>query len=110
LLLVAVGSAAAPAAAERTDICIAAAVDSAVAECTDTAATAVAAVAESQVALEELRAAHSGAATEPPARVAQAVERSAAAPVQFALERRSVRRQSWLRANTTRLPSEHPSS
>ena len=73
---------------------------------------------ESQVAPEEPSAVRSAAAADSPAQVGQAVdwvavgslERSAAAPVQFALERRSERRQSWLRASTLRLTSEHPSS
>jgi hypothetical protein len=103
---------AAPAEAERTDICTAAAVDSAAAEWTDTAAREVAAAAESQVAPEGPRAVHFEAAAESPARVVAVgpLERSAAASVEFALEERPVRRQSWLQASTGRLTSEHPSS
>jgi hypothetical protein len=109
---------AARAAAVRTDTCIAAAEDSAEAERIDTAERAVAAVVESQVAAEEPPAVRSAAAADSPAQVGQAVdwvavgslERSAAAPVQFALERRSERRQSRLRPSTVRLTSEHPSS
>ena len=106
---------AALAAAVRTDTCIAAAGDSAEAECTDTAARAVAAVVESQVAPEEPSAVRSAA--DSPAQVGQAVdwvavgslERSAAVPVQFALGSEP-RLPSRLRANTARLTSEHPSS
>lgn len=116
--MAAVASAALVAAAARIDTCIAAAGDSAAAERIGTAATAVAAVAESQVALEEPQAAQSAAAVESPARAAQpadrvavgSLEHFAAAPVQFALERRSERRQLWRRASTVQLTSEHPSS
>lgn len=101
-------------AVERIDICTAAAVDSAAAECTDTAGRADAAVAESQVALEERQAVHSAVATESPGpavvEAGGSLARSAEATAQSALGGRSVRRQSWLRASTVRLTSGHRSS